>query len=67
LIPRKQLCQIDEELADLVFCETEAEPTCGCNQELVQGTLMFHVEPLRETVEEVKVCFIENGLRSCVG
>jgi len=59
LIPLKQLRKINEKAPDLVFGETEAEFARGYKKELAQGALMFHVEPLRQTVEEVKDCFTE--------
>jgi hypothetical protein len=53
-VPRKQLGQINEKFPDLLFGETDPEPFCGRNKELAQGTLMFHVEQLREMIKEVK-------------
>ena len=54
LIPCKQLGQINEKLPGLLFGETDPEPFGGRNKELAQGTLMFHVEQLREMIKEVK-------------
>jgi len=41
-------------LPDLFFGEADTEPVGGRNKELAQGTLMFHVEQLREMIKEVK-------------
>jgi hypothetical protein len=53
-VPRKQLGQINEKLLGLLFGETDPEPFGGCSKEVAQGTLMFHVEQLREMTKEVK-------------
>ena len=54
LVPCKQLRLISQQLTGLLFGETDPEPFGGCNKELAQGTLMFHVEQLREMIKEVK-------------
>lgn len=59
-IPFKELRQIEEKMLSLLVGEVEAELMCGCNKELAQRTLMFHVEQLRETPQEVKACFRVN-------
>ena len=41
--------------------ETDVEPFGGRNKELVQGTLLFHVEHLREMIKEVKDHFYGEG------
>ena len=53
-VPRKQLGQINKKLPGLLFGETDPEPFGRRNKELAQGTLMFHVEQLREMIKEVK-------------
>ena len=60
-IPFKKLRQIDEKPLNLLVGEVEIELMCGCKKELAQSTLMFHVEQLRETPQEVKACFRMNG------
>jgi hypothetical protein len=41
-------------LSGLLVGETDAQPIGGFDKELAQGTLMFHVEHLREMLQEVK-------------
>ena len=53
-VPRKQKGQINKKLPGLMFGESDPEPFGGRNKELAQGTLMFHVEQLREMIREVK-------------
>ena len=61
LVPREQLRQISQELTGLLFGETDAEPAGRRDKELAQGTLMFHVEQLREMRKEVKPLYGETG------
>jgi hypothetical protein len=53
-IPRQQMGQKNQELSGLLVGETDAQPIGGFDKELAQGTLMFHVEHLREMLQEVK-------------
>lgn len=53
-IPREQMRKVNQELSGLLVGETDAQPLGGCDKELAKGTLMFHVEQLRETAQEVK-------------
>jgi hypothetical protein len=46
--------QKNQELSGLLVGETDAQPIGGFDKELAQGTLMFHVEHLREMLQEVK-------------
>lgn len=46
-----------QELAALLVGEIDAQPIRGCDKELAQGTLMFHVEQLREMAQEVKTSY----------
>ena len=41
--------------------ETDVKRSRGRNKELVQGTLLFHVEQLREMIKEVKAHFTKVG------
>jgi hypothetical protein len=50
-----------QELSGLLVGETDAQPIRGCDEELAQGTLMFHVEQLRETGQEVKGSYRGKG------
>ena len=61
LAPRKQLRKISQELTGLLFGETDTKPAGGRDKELAQGTLMFHVEQLREMRKEVKSLYEETG------
>jgi hypothetical protein len=60
-IPPQQMGQKNQELSGLLVGETDAQPIGGLNKELAQGTLMFHVEHLREMREEVKGSYSEEG------
>ena len=41
--------------------EADVKRSRGCDKELVQGTLLFHVEQLREMTKEVKGHFAKRG------
>lgn len=53
-IPREQMRKVNQELSGLLVGETDAQSLGGCDKELPKGTLMFHVEHLREMIQEVK-------------
>lgn len=57
-IPREQMRKVNQELSGLLVGETDAQSLGGCDKELPKGTLMFHVEHLREMIQEVKGFFI---------
>ena len=48
-------------MLSLLIGETDVKPFGGRDKELVQGTLLFHVEHLREMTKEVKDHFTERG------
>ena len=47
-----------------MFGESDPEPFGGRNKELAQGTLMFHVEQLREMIKEVKGLIIPEQIQT---
>jgi hypothetical protein len=53
------LGQIKQELPGLLIGEADAKPSGGRDKEVAQGTLLFHVEQIRETAQEVNsaICF----------
>ena len=53
-IPLNQMREIAHELLSLVLPDGQSKIPCGTNHEFAQFTLMFHVEQLRESADEVK-------------
>jgi len=47
-----------------MFGESDPKPFGGRNKELAQGTLMFHVEQLREMIKEVKGLIIPEQIQT---
>ena len=52
---------MDPELLNLCTCERETKRLSGGLKELAQLTLLFHVEQIRETQNNVKLLVVDAG------
>ena len=55
LIPLNKVCEISEKLFRLGFFDDQTNFLCRTDDEFVQFRMMFHVEQLRESADEVKI------------